>query len=66
MQKGSSLSERDNPKSLLLPGTFPLPVHTLIQRDEGSDSEENLPSTIDLDAIKVLTRLVLLILFGLL
>jgi len=58
MDRKGNLVERDNPKSLLLPGTLPLPVHTLIEMDEGSGSDDNLPSTIDLDAIKVRFHLI--------
>jgi len=57
MNKGI-LDERDNPKALLVPGTVPLPVHNLVNMNDSSDSEDNLPSTIDFDALKVSLTLV--------
>ena len=53
MQNG--FKDCDDPKKLLLPGTLPIPVHTIINRtDEAEKEAEELPSTIDMDALKVL------------
>lgn len=54
MENGFNGCGDTNPKALLIPGTLPLPVHKIIDRtDDTTKRVDELPSTIDMDALKV-------------